>query len=260
MTTYAARRSSANGPSRANEKKASSGRWAPSSRTDERSEMARLSSKNGAEYTKIRAERDGRNRPPFLHEKKACIERFTCGEVRYAPQRAGGAASYERAAHVLGLSPDSSTDTIERWLHIVFQRMYHKPPHERTAADQQRWDALLSVIDINAYERENSPPECRVGKLILWNEDIVKIHWYGGEDEEFDFRDVPSEVIDGAPGATVHAVFRRGDGGQMRWESLAISPRLESDVEILADDARALSLHGLAAAPPADWPKLKMEE
>lgn len=125
-----------------------------------------------------------------------------------------------------------SANIVERAVHESFQRVYRTPPHEVTESDQELWNLLLSFIDYEGYVRKNPLPENLVGRLIKKDLFEVVISWFGGNEEIFDFRNFPSDIITATPGSTIHAKLKRYPGGSIKWIDCSISRELRSDEEM----------------------------
>jgi len=176
-----------------------------------------------------------------------------CGQYIYPLRRPIDSQSYRLlSAQLLG-EQSIAYDKLERSVHQRFQEIYRKPPHERTSEEKDMWTLLLFYIDYNSYRYLNPEPISLVGRLVARDLSIVQIHWYGGDQEDFDFISVPASLVAAPINSTISARVRRLPDGATDWLECNVLGFLRSDAEVWQTESE--SIRSLDEVPHGTWPK-----
>src|SRR5262249_51165896 len=85
--------------------------------------------------------------------------------------RAIEAINYDgRTLRVGSFSADGATlaEALEKMgieVHRMFQYLWHRPPPDRTAEENERWEQLSELIDIDYYLERHPPEESVIGRV-----------------------------------------------------------------------------------------------
>jgi len=197
---------------------------------------------------------------PLPPEFPRVVDMITCGSTQYPLVGRWTRSSVNVVAEEI--SPDGekgglTDEEADLTIHFHFQRISRIPVHERSERENQCWDSLCRLIDMRGYRSMNALTLSLLGEIVSVTPRAVRVNWFGGGTQEFDFADVPGVFASATKGMTVHAKIRRLAPGTVEWIDCSLSPHLRSDKEFLADPTSQLS--GLEVFPDADWPTLKSD-
>lgn len=117
-------------------------------------------------------------------------------------------------------------------LHQDFQRHWQIPPHERTSTQQKEWDTISSLVDVDAYSRNNPREELAIGRIDGVTGSKIHVTLLTDEPDmqlSFDLAELPPAAAGMAKGQYFEGRFTRTATGEIEWKSWALRPPLRDD-------------------------------
>lgn len=181
---------------------------------------------------------------------------LVCGETRYSLRRPLSLGTFADLARNLGLPAPVTMADGERILHVQFQQLYRKLPAEWTPQEEAHWEVLGTYVDLEAYEADNPIAENRIGVLVEVGVESVIIRWENSDEEAYDLRDVPPQLLQVPAGWVVHAQIRNDRDGCRKFVSAWAERPFKSDEQVIAEEIASPDTVSLDGIPDADWPQI----
>jgi hypothetical protein len=95
-------------------------------------------------------------------------------------------------------------------LHADFQKLYSKRPFEMTDAERDRWQLLVTVIDVVHYKQSTPLSVREIGCISFGKRSYpTVIKWIDGRSEAVSLGQAPPELAHCKPGQWIEAIVKR---------------------------------------------------